>query len=425
MRNRKAMVVKMSERKLKKRYQNILFAEAGNLFGYSGFTQQFLLEATGVKKENYNVKVVAFEYPKSLIRKKKSKMYKEKLRSSGVKYFILPLLYESESMFGRLADFINVLVLGIITLLANIQIIHSHDRISAYYATLLKRVFDVKVIYDIHGVGIEEAIYANRLEQDSQAYRTLEKREEFVIRNCDFVFCVSEKMRDYVSSKYDADISKFLVTPTNVDTSIFLYSIQKKRMARNKLGLDDKFVVLYMGHINSWQKTDALMTLFKSFLRKCNNAHFLVLTDGKDLFREKSREHGILGEFISTYTVQHKEVPDYAIASDVAVLLRDNSIVNRVASPAKFGEYLALGLPVVVTKGLGDTEEIVRKYNVGVVLENLDQRKMDKTVDELLNLVKSNASRLSDDCTRAANDLLSKNINMEKIRHVYEDLNEG
>ena len=42
-------------------------------------------------------------------------------------------------------------------------------------------------------------------------------------------------------------------------------------------------------------------------------------------------------------------------------------------SPTKVGEYLAAGLPVIVTAGIGDLDEHVAGRRVGVLLRRLDE----------------------------------------------------
>ena len=42
------------------------------------------------------------------------------------------------------------------------------------------------------------------------------------------------------------------------------------------------------------------------------------------------------------------------------------------------------GLPVVISKGIGDTEEIIKKYNIGVIL---DDDNYSKAVDEIIDLL--------------------------------------
>jgi len=45
--------------------------------------------------------------------------------------------------------------------------------------------------------------------------------------------------------------------------------------------------------------------------------------------------------------VPYEEVTKYLNAVDFAVVWRDNNIVNKVASPVKFSEYVCTGLPVI------------------------------------------------------------------------------
>lgn len=405
---------------LSKKNKNILFTEAGALFGYRGFTQQFLLEAQAIKKQNYNIKVVAFEYPKGFIRKKKTKMYKEVFRSSKIKYIIVPLLYESNSLLGRITEFINIFILGLVVFFCDIHIIHAHDRISAYYATLLKKVLKIQLIYDIHGVSIEEAIYSKRLKKNTCLHKKLNEREHHIVKNAYKIFCVSDKMRDYVCSKYDADISKFLITPTSVDTSLFSYSKEIKIRSRSSLCLKNKFVVLYMGHANSWQLTEGLVSLFKIVREKKDNAHFLILTDKRELYENKFKKLRIGKEHYSICWVEHEIVPDYAIAADMAVLIRDQSIINRVSAPVKFGEYLALGLPVIVTKGIGDTSDIINKHHVGTVLEDLSLKEIQAGVENILSLIHKNGFKLSERCNAVAKNFLSIEVSINKFISVYD-----
>ena len=47
-------------------------------------------------------------------------------------------------------------------------------------------------------------------------------------------------------------------------------------------------------------------------------------------------------------------------------------MVNNVASPIKVAEYLACGLPVIMTQGIGDYSEDLAREPVGLLL---DERK--------------------------------------------------
>jgi len=69
------------------------------------------------------------------------------------------------------------------------------------------------------------------------------------------------------------------------------------------------------------------------------------------------------------------------------MLLREKNLVNRVASPIKFGEYLCCGLPLIISRGIGDTEEIIEKFGIGRLLD-LEDIKIEKNdVIQLINSV--------------------------------------
>jgi glycosyltransferase involved in cell wall biosynthesis len=67
--------------------------------------------------------------------------------------------------------------------------------------------------------------------------------------------------------------------------------------------------------------------------------------------------------------VPHGEIQNYLAVGDLGLLLRERNSVNRVASPVKFAEYLACGLPVLVSPGVGDFSHFVCAEHVGYVLE--------------------------------------------------------
>ena len=400
---------------------SILFIESGSLFGYSGFTQQFLMEAKALKEEGVNVKVIAFESLRDIVRKK-SGMYRKILKKQRVHYFIVPSWFRQNAVAEIIFNTINTVILGFIAFLNSAKIIHAHDRVSAYYAIRLKTMLNLKVIYDMHGVGIEELIYKKDLKENSVLHNQFNQMEDNIVKKADAIFCVSEKMKAYVVSKYNADGLKIVVTPTNVDTDVFSYSEEKRQQAIQKLFLRDKFVVLFMGHINKWQVNGSFAILFRTLKERIENVHFLILSDGRKVFVDIFKKLGISERDYSIYSAKHEEVPNYALAGDIGVLLRDNSIVNKVAAPAKFGEYLALGIPVIVTRGIGDTEEFVKKHKVGSVIDDFSHDSISTGVDGLLNLVRNDGAKLPEHCSQIAKDLLSVSVCIKRCVSTYERL---
>jgi glycosyltransferase involved in cell wall biosynthesis len=57
--------------------------------------------------------------------------------------------------------------------------------------------------------------------------------------------------------------------------------------------------------------------------------------------------------------------------ADYGILIRPNSITNSVASPVKFAEYLASGLQVLISDGIGDFSEFVVREKIGYLINNV------------------------------------------------------
>ena len=56
------------------------------------------------------------------------------------------------------------------------------------------------------------------------------------------------------------------------------------------------------------------------------------------------------------------------------MLIRENTVTNQVASPTKFAEYLACGLPVIISDNLGDYSVFVETNGCGVNLKEKQEK---------------------------------------------------
>ena len=84
--------------------------------------------------------------------------------------------------------------------------------------------------------------------------------------------------------------------------------------------------------------------------------------------------------------VDYREVSSYLNAADIAILWRDKSIVNEVASPVKFSEYICCGLPVISNDSVNMITDYVKKSLFGLLLNDLNELNQEKVKElRLLN----------------------------------------
>jgi hypothetical protein len=94
-------------------------------------------------------------------------------------------------------------------------------------------------------------------------------------------------------------------------------------------------------------------------------------------------------------------MPGHLSAADVGLSFILPAPSKRACSPVKNGEYLACGLPVVTTAGIGDYSELVSGQRVGVVVNALDAGTIEGSAGNLRELMREGAA-LRTRCRQAA-----------------------
>src|SRR5206468_3305998 len=98
---------------------------------------------------------------------------------------------------------------------------------------------------------------------------------------------------------------------------------------------------------------------------------FLLLTPRGD--HQKAQQlllkHRLSDEDVLLAELPHEQVAAALHHVHVGVLLRRKHPVNEVSSPTKFAEYLAAGLPVVMTDHIGDFSALAASNSLGFVLD--------------------------------------------------------
>ena len=184
--------------------------------------------------------------------------------------------------------------------------------------------------------------------------------------------CVSQEMRHYLRQRYPESGAISAIQPCVTDVAPFREAIVKREETRRQYGLQDKLVFSYLGSLVWYQLPEAGLHWFRRVTERLPQAHLLTLTPEVDKFRSLARQCGVREEQLTLLSVKPHEVASLVCAADVGLLLRDNSVVNQVASPVKFAEYLASGVPVLISSQVGDYSTLVEQHAVGMVVDALD-----------------------------------------------------
>ncbi|GAB3665784.1 hypothetical protein GCM10028791_41590 [Echinicola sediminis] len=207
-----------------------------------------------------------------------------------------------------------------------------------------------KKIYDFRGVSSYESYLKNHNAFKFLLLYLLEAVPTFL---ADEVHCVSENLKRFLSKRYKS--RKYEVVPCLIE-NICLQPMIKRDVHR----------FVYVGGISKWQNIDLILD-FCVNMNKRIKAHFTFITGASKEMKQKVEAVGL-----SNYTIKSgnrefvlNELPNH----DYGFLFRDDIVMNNVASPVKFLEYLSRGVLPIVSKGTGDYGQIVRHNHLGYIYE--------------------------------------------------------
>lgn len=184
--------------------------------------------------------------------------------------------------------------------------------------------------------------------------------EREAVQRSDFRIAVSEALVGYWQERYAYAGREHVVIPcTLADEAV-----------RQQAGPSDHadhgpVKLVYAGSSAGWQSFALLRDLLMPLLAQDPRVQVLFLT--KRDASITALEEAFPGR-VSCAWLSPKEVGAVLAEQDLGILLREDTMTNRVSSPTKFAEYLAAGLPVLISPHIGDFSAFVRQHNAGVVV---------------------------------------------------------
>ncbi len=303
--------------------------------------------------------------------------------------------------------------------------VHAEALYSMRVALLLKeRLPELKLSFDIHGATPEEEIMGGATQERIDA---MEKWEKRALEQADLNVIVSKAMGTYLRAKYNYTKDNFFVLPCCVAESRFPEEAAKPLFSLP----ENRTIVAYAGTLTTWQCGEEMIRLFAALHACDSNLHFLLLVPEQDhaKARELMAQQGLKEEAATLKALPYEEVPAALAQAHAGVLLRRNDPVNRVASPTKFAEYLAAGLPVLMTDGIGDYSTFSQEHKVGCVLEEaiFEQNPLDKaTLETILSFLHNCCETRSDirrQCRLLARTHFHWDQNAQQLARIYGDQN--
>jgi glycosyltransferase involved in cell wall biosynthesis len=245
-------------------------------------------------------------------------------------------------------------------------IVHAEALYCARIGLLLKqRCPQVRLVFDCHGTGPEEERMSGAHAARVTAMREVERQ---VLGGADLNVFVSQAMKDFYLKEYQFAQLQHVVVPCCVADERF-----PKGRTTPRVTLPVRRPILaYLGTMAAWQCAEEMIRLVGQVQQHDPEIFFLALIPKADhaATRERIQKHGLKQDRVLLTELPHDQIASTLRLAHAGLLLRRAHPVNQVSSPTKFGEYLAAGVPVIMTEGIGDFSQWGARDGVGMVLDS-------------------------------------------------------
>jgi len=271
----------------------------------------------------------------------------------------------------------------------NIDVALPRSTLPALSCLLALRGSDTKFVFDADGLPLDERVDFGGLSPSGLVYRLLRDIESQAVRRADKVLTRSDRASDILLARAGAGTKaeKFYVVTNGRDANLFFPGVSGSREAtRCSLGIPFRAPLLvYAGSIGPQYCVDEMFRLYERVLEQRPDAHLLVLTGSPEIINAKLESRERVIDKVMVMRVSANDVPAYLATSDLGLAFRRSSFSMQGVSPIKLGEYLLCGLPLVATRGIGDTDVIDKQ--AGILVEHMDEAELSAVADWFVHTV--------------------------------------
>jgi len=140
----------------------------------------------------------------------------------------------------------------------------------------------------------------------------------------------------------------------------------------DRLSLNGSLVIGCVGTLSNWYLRTETLGYLALLAERLERAKILFVTrEDHEALRRDARAAGVAPERLIVIRAEFAEMPAYLRLMDLGVFFIKPGFSKQGSAATKLAEFLACGVPVVVSRGIGDTEALVRDERVGVVVEDL------------------------------------------------------
>ena len=234
---------------------------------------------------------------------------------------------------------------------ARTEIVHVRSYVAGVIALLGGLGRSSKLLFDIRGFWVDERVEGGIWPRGGWLYRIGKRCERRLFRSADAVVTLTEASVPQIRSWLGTSAAPVRVIPTCAEL---------ERYGGSATAGSARLV--WCGSIGTFYRFDRAVALADAA-----GLPLLVLTRQLDAARRELGDRAA-----DVRTVPHERIGDELAGGGFGLCLYSDGFANLARAPTRFAEFLAAGMAVAVSPGVGDLEALVAEHRVGVVLGSED-----------------------------------------------------
>lgn len=335
--------------------------------------------------------IITFEKPHDLARTDEMNRVRNMFEDDKIEW--IPLKYH-KGIRNTPLDISNGIIHSILKRLRKkYDILHARTYIGGLIGLPLAPLIGAKFVYHNEGFYPDEQVDGGTWAENSRPHKVAKYLENKMYQRADGIISLSHRAKAILEKDYPN--KPVIFVPSCVDLETFHLPETRPMFS------DDEIKLVYIGSVGGRYILDKIGAFVGAARKTGRNVTLQIFSKADtNLITEMLDKGGLERKAWKLGAVPYSEMPKRLTEYQAGLFFLTQGISEHGCSPTKIGEYWAVGLPVITSPNVSDTDDIINRDKVGIIVKEHTEESYLQAFNELLNLLPDN--NLAERCRKSA-----------------------